>query len=87
MKYYAVATLKRGAIDPPERLSPWIEYAIFDAECAAGLKGHRPSQKLRSSGCGKQKNIDQTSAGNGERHESLRTLRITARARLQEEPK
>jgi hypothetical protein len=38
MKYYAVATLKRGAIDPPERLSPWIEYAIFDAEFADGLK-------------------------------------------------
>ena len=38
MKYYAVATLKRGAIDPPERLSPWIEDAIFDAEFAAWLK-------------------------------------------------
>jgi hypothetical protein len=35
MKYYAVATLKRGAIDPPERLSPWIEDAIFGAEFAA----------------------------------------------------
>ena len=38
MKYFAVATLKRGAIDPPERLPPWIEDAIFGAEFAAALR-------------------------------------------------
>jgi hypothetical protein len=38
MRFYAVATHKRGAIDPPERLSPWIEDAIPDAEFAAAKR-------------------------------------------------
>jgi hypothetical protein len=38
MRFYAVATLKRGAIDPPERLSPWIEDAISGAEFAAAKR-------------------------------------------------
>jgi hypothetical protein len=73
MKYYAVATLKRGAIDPPERLSPWIEDAIFCAEFAAAQKRQPEAEpQIAVIGCRKAKNCDQSSAGNGERHESLR---------------
>jgi len=38
VKFFAVATLKRGAIDPPERLAPWLEDAIFGAEYAAAKR-------------------------------------------------